>query len=90
MNAKENNGIFPAQKPTTSALPALASKKWLAVHFGICGRSGAATSRTLYNLVLTPDVLTAAGLDVDQVRSRSKRFFTATETTALYRALNLL
>lgn len=69
-------------------IPALISKKWLCSRFGLFSGSTPAYQQ-LYKKVLTPEVLEAAGLEIENVRKISVRTFDAVTSDKIKRALSL-
>lgn len=66
-------------------VPALISKKWLCVRFGIHGRAHGA----LYKKVLTPDVIQQLGVEPEQIRNQRIRVFDAVTSNKLKEILSL-
>lgn len=66
-------------------VPALISKKWLCVRFGIHGRADGA----LYKKVLTPDVIQQLGVEPEQIRNQRIRVFDAVTSNKLKEILSL-
>jgi len=82
----------PKQQNTekhTEKVPQLLSKKWLAAYFGFVRPCGVVYYAGLYRHVLTVDVLTRAGLDMETVRTRQVKTFDRTSSLLLIEILGL-
>lgn len=64
------------------------TKKWLAAAFG-CMNAGGVDYRRLYRYVLTPEILSDAGIKPGEIRHKGCKTFTAIQSDALARVLNL-
>jgi hypothetical protein len=76
-------------KTTTQQPPVILTKKWLYHYFGMCSNRGGYNKKALYNKVLTPQVLSQAGLTVQEVRCTSFRVFTRQQTVIILKELGL-
>ncbi len=76
-------------KFTAQAPPRIISKKWLCATFDCQFPGGRFNYRRLYRVVLTSQVLTAAGLDPQQVRRTTFREFDAVASAKLREILSI-
>jgi hypothetical protein len=80
---------FSAKTTTQQQPPLILTKKWLYHHFCMCSNRGAYNKKALYSKVLTPQVLSQAGLTVQEVRCTTFRVFTRQQTVIILKELGL-
>ncbi len=93
--AESSDNMIVSEKPSQSlhngvgeSSRILLTKKYLAVFFG-CTNSRGVDYKRLYRHVLTAEVLEKAGIQECEIRKQSHKTFTALQSSALMRVLNL-
>lgn len=69
--------------------PALITKKWLCIHFGLMRSGGSIYYEGLYKKVLTPEVIERMGCTPEEIRDSRLRTFNRLQTLKLIEILGL-
>lgn len=88
MSSHNSTGIPAYLLESSGRAPLPLTKKWLALHFK-CYAGGRVNTRVFYTKILSPDVIEAAGLTLEEVRHPGCKTFTVTQSLQICKMLGL-